>query len=373
MRTAMLTYSTKPRGGVVHALKLAERLSGLGVDVKLYSLIRSDVASTQRGYYRDVSVPFDLIPFEWHPDLMTRLHRMIDAYASALPRDLDLYHSQDCVGGTALARMKTRGLITAPVFRTIHHIDDCADSQLLAFEKKALISAEHRFVVSTFWQNELKAQYGVDSVVTYNGLDIKDFEHLPPRDSLTPNILFVGGLEARKGLEYLVLAMEKVVQEIPNARLVAVAKPGFGGADSWSLFEQLAHRAGMRENMDFRESVSQPALLQYYSNCDILVLPSRTEGWGLSLMEAMACGKPVVASRVGGIPELVRNGREGILVKAGDVQELADAILRLLKDPSLRARLAEKGRARVKDFSWDTTARRVLTEYVRVIDPGKTP
>ena len=368
MRTAMLTYSTKPRGGVVHALKLAERLAKLGVDVKLYSLARSEDQTAHRCYFREVSVPYEIIPFEWHPDLMTRLHRMIDGYAANLPKDLDLYHSQDCVGGTALARMKTHGLISAPVFRTIHHIDDCAESQLLEFEKRALVAAEHRFVVSKFWKDELKTHYGVDSIVTYNGLDLEDFEPLPPRDSKGPNILFVGGLEARKGLEYLVLAMERVIAEVPDARLVAVAKPGFGGADNWNFFEQLALRAGVRGSMEFRESVSQSVLLKCYSNCDVLVLPSRTEGWGLSLMEAMACGRPVVASRVGGVPELVRSGVEGILVNAGDVAELVDAILHLLKNPGLRAKMAGNGRTRVKEFSWDNTAKEVLAEYRRALD-----
>ncbi len=363
----MLTYSTKPRGGVVHALKLAERLAGLGVDVKLYSLARAEDEAARRGYFREVSVPFEIIPFEWHPDLMTRLHRMIDAYGSMLPKNLDLYHSQDCVGGTALAHMKNKGLISAPVFRTIHHIDDCVEPQLLAFEKRALVAAEHRFVVSKFWQEELKSQYGLDSMVTYNGLDVEDFHSLPPRNSEALNVLFVGGLEPRKGLEYLVLAMERVVQEMPTTRLVAVAKPGFGGADNWAFFEQLALRANVRGRMDFHESVSQSLLLQCYSNCDVLALPSRNEGWGLSLMEAMACGKPVVASDVGGVPELVRNGVEGILVKAGDVPELGNAILRLLKKPELRAQMARKGRARVKEFSWDVTAREVLAEYRRVL------
>jgi glycosyltransferase involved in cell wall biosynthesis len=365
LKLAMLTYSTKPRGGVVHALKLAERLSAMGVEVTVYSLARSDDHVGLGGYFRKVSVPFKVIPYEWHPDLMTRLHRMIEAYSGSLPKDVDLYHAQDCVGGTALTRMKSQGMISSPIFRTIHHIDDCVEPSLLEFEKKALASAEHRFVVSRYWQDVLRTQYGYDSMVTYNGLDLEDFSRLPPRRSKTANVLFVGGLEPRKGLEYLVLAMGQVVQEIPDARLVAVAKTGFEGTDEWRFFEQLAGRAGLTDNVDFRESVSQETLLGFYSDCDILVLPSRTEGWGLSLMEAMACKKPVVASRVGGIPELVRDGTDGLLVEAGDVAGLSQAILRLLKDPDLRVRMGGAGRERVGKYSWDATARIVLEEYRR--------
>ena len=159
------------------------------------------------------------------------------------------------------------------------------------------------------------------------------------------------------------------MHELPEAKLVALAKTGFGGTDNWHFFEQLARRAGLTDNVDFGESISQEALLGLYSDCDILVLPSRTEGWGLSLMEAMACKKPVVASRVGGIPELVRDGTDGLLVGAGDVAGLSRAILRLLKDPDLCRRMGEAGRERVSEYSWDTTARIVLEEYRRILQP----
>lgn len=347
----------------MHALKLAERLRLLGADVTLYSLARLDDPKAKRGYFREVKVPFEIFEYEWHSDLVTRLERMIEAYSKGLPRDADIYHAQDCVGGTALARMKSKKLIGAPVFRTIHHVDDFAEPKLFEFEKKAVAHADYRFVVSEYWKRELKKEYGHESVVTYNGLDIKEFSSLPKRKGTAPTVLFVGGLEPRKGLEYLLHAMEYVIDELPNTRLIAVAKTGFRGTDEWSWFTTLADRLGIKGNMVFRESVSQDTLLELYAECDLLVLPSKTEGWGLSLMEAMACGKPVVASRVGGIPELVRDGTDGILVRAGDIRELADAILKLLKDPSARVTMGANGMARVRQFSWDETARIVLREY----------
>jgi glycosyltransferase-like protein len=367
LKVAMLTYSTRPRGGVVHALKLAERLSKRGVEVTLYSLVRSDDRRGRTGYHRKVAAPYELITYDWSPELITRLERMIDAYSDNLPRDADIYHAQDCVGGTALARMKKRGLISAPIFRTIHHVDDFAEPRLFEFEKKAVAHADHRFVVSKHWRDVLKKEYGYGSTITYNGLDLEDFSRLPKRTNYRPTVLFVGGLEPRKGLEYLLHAMEYVLDEVPNAKLIAVAKTGFRGTDEWSWFSTLGSRLGIAESMDFRESVSQRTLLGLYSNSDVVVLPSKTEGWGLSLMEAMACGKPVVASKAGGIPELVRDGSEGFLVRPGDVRGLADAITRLLEDPTLRMTMGRAGRRRVQQFSWDDTAKVVLREYERAI------
>jgi glycosyltransferase involved in cell wall biosynthesis len=363
LKVAMLTYSTRPRGGVVHALKLAERLKGLGADITVYSLARSDDPYSLKKYFREVSVPFEIFPYDWSPDLMTRLDRMIASYTNHLPRDSDIYHAQDCVGGTSLASMKAMGLISAPVFRTIHHIDDFAEPRLFEFEKRAVAHADHRFVVSGYWKNALARDYGYDSIVTYNGIDVSDFMTGRAREAETPTILFVGGLEPRKGLEQLIHAMVDVVKKMPDAHLISVAKTGFRGTDEESWFRDLADRLGISGNIEFHESVTQETLLGFYAGCSIVVLPSRTEGWGLSLMEGMACGKAVVASRVGGIPELVRDGVDGILVDVGDVSELSRAVIKLLKDPVLRRRMGDAGRERVKEFSWDSTAKVVLEAY----------
>lgn len=373
MKVAMLTYSTKPRGGVVHALKLAERIRNLGADVTLYSLARSDDRPAARGYFREVAAPYIILEYEWHPDLVTRLERMIESYTNGLPRDADIYHAQDCVGGTALGSMKAKGLISAPIFRTIHHIDDFAEPRLYEFEKRAVANADQRFVVSKYWQDALRREYGYESVITYNGMDMSDFSDLPQRTSDRPTVLFVGGLEPRKGLEYLIHAMETVVEETPNSRLIAVAKTGFRGTDEWGWFRTLGDRLGLEGHLEFYESVSQDKLLEFYSECDVLALPSKTEGWGLSLMEAMACGKPVVASRVGGVPELVRDGIDGILVDPGDAKGLAESIIRLLNDPALRTRMGSSGQSRVSEFSWDATAKVVIEAYRSALSPtGRT-
>lgn len=369
MKVAMLTYSTRARGGVAHALKLAERLRLIGADVTLYSLARNDDEASTRGYFRPVEAPFEIFTYEWHPDVMVRLERMIDTYVSNLPKDSAIYHSQDCVGGTALARMKTDGTLSSPVIRTVHHIDDFAEPRLFEFEKRAVALSDRRFVVSRYWKKALEEGFGLDSVVTYNGLDLGDFSSLPPRRSDAPTVLFVGGLEPRKGLEHLVLSMEDVARTHPSARLEIVAKSGFRGVDEPGWFRTLSERAGLTDRVSITESVSQEDLLQMYADCDLLALPSRNEGWGLSLMEAMACAKPVVATAVGGIPELVTDGAEGLLVPPGDVKGLAGAINRLLGDQGLRHRMGLAGLERVKAFSWDATARATLLEYERALQP----
>jgi glycosyltransferase involved in cell wall biosynthesis len=181
-----------------------------------------------------------------------------------------------------------------------------------------------------------------------------------------PCILFVGGFEPRKGLENLLLALEIVHRTLPNATLRVIAKTGFRGVDTEEWFEMLADRARVSHSVEFRQSVEESELLQFYSDADVVVLPSRNEGWGLSLMEAMACRKPVVATRVGGIPELVRDGVDGTLVEPGDVAGLAAAMVAMLSDDKLRSRMGSSGRERVSAFTWAEAARVTLAAYRRL-------
>ncbi|UCE92153.1 MAG: glycosyltransferase [Methanobacteriota archaeon] len=363
MSVAMLTYSTRARGGVAHALKLSEHMTTAGAEVTLYSVAREDDESALRGYFRDTRVPFVVVPYAWDSDVITRLENMIDAYSHSLPRGHDIYHAQDCVGGTSLARMKRDGSLKKPVFRTVHHVDDSAEPRLFEFERRAVKLADRRFVVSEYWKANLEREFGLDSEVIHNGIDLDDFAGLPPRRSEAPTVLFVGGLEPRKGLEYLVLATPFILDRVPGAVVRAVAKAGFRGVDRVEWFELLAQRAGVLGNIEFHGSVSQDSLLQLYADADVVVLPSRNEGWGLSLMEAMACSKPVVATRVGGVPELVRHDVEGILVEPGDVAGLGLGIASVLLDKGLAERMGAAGRERVAGYSWDEAASRTMAAY----------
>jgi glycosyltransferase involved in cell wall biosynthesis len=364
MKVIMLTYSTKARGGVAHALKLSEHLHRKGVDVVIHSLCRDDDPESKR-FYRDTPVPHVIHEYRWDDDVMVRLERMIDAYVKGLPTDASVYHAQDCVGGTALSRLKMMGALNAPVFRTVHHVDDFAEPRLFAFEKSAVGHADHLFVVSEYWKAALMLDYGLDSVVAYNGIDLEDFSSVPDRRAESPTILFVGGLEPRKGLEYLVLSLPDILEAVPDAKLQIVAKTGFRGVDKFEWFDLLAERAGVKDSIEFHGSVDQQELVQLYSDADVVVLPSRNEGWGLSLMEAMALRKPVVATRVGGVPELVRDGIDGILIDPGDLKGMAMAIVKLLADPALRSLMGAAGRQHVARYSWERTAQLTLGEYER--------
>jgi len=370
MKVAMLTHSTKPRGGVVHALHLSEALTDLGVDVHLFSLRKWREKSYPHGFFREVSVPFDIFPYRARGNLNEDVKRMISTYDENLPLDFDIYHTQDCIGGNALSLLKKK--VSAPTIRTVHHVDEFRGPLLTKLQEDSINLCDVKVTVSEYWKKKLKEVYHVDSHVVHNGVDVKRFDpdRYPKPERPGVDILFVGGLEARKGLEHLFLAVENLLPQHPGTRLTVLGRSGMTSAqefDERRLFSILAKRLGIGRNVRFLEQVSDEQLPGLYALCDVLVLPSRMEGWGLALMEAMAMMKPVVATRVGGIPELVEDGKTGYLVDLGDVLGLSEAITKLIENPSLRKKMGRQGRLSAKKYTWDNAAKKTLQLYRRAL------
>lgn len=167
---------------------------------------------------------------------------------------------------------------------------------------------------------------------------------LPPRRDKEVRLLFVGRLAPVKGLHVLLDAMEQLLPEIPELHLVLAGD----GPDRTAL-ETAAARLG--DAVSFTGYLSQAKVAQAMRACDVFLLPSFAEGVPVVLMEAMASRKPVIATRVAGVGELVEDGKSGFLVLPGDVETLAEAILKMAHDPAERDRMGAEGRAQVQsDF-----------------------
>jgi len=177
---------------------------------------------------------------------------------------------------------------------------------------------------------------------------------------LLPLVLYVGRLVERKGVEYLIRAFAEVVREVPS-ELVIVGK----GPEDERL-HQLTEELNLVQKVHFKGWVSQDELEQLYNQCNVFVLPAiidskgDTEGLGVVLLEAMSYMKPVVASNLGGITDIVKDRETGLLVNEKDPHGLSEAIKSLLSDPSLAASLGKRGYEHVqKQFSWE----KILTQW----------
>jgi glycosyltransferase involved in cell wall biosynthesis len=200
-----------------------------------------------------------------------------------------------------------------------------------------------------------------------NGVDTEKFKPQTTNSELKrslgiddkPCALFVGNLVPRKGLQFLVQAAQTVTKQIGNAVFLIVGE----GPQKNQIKAQL-EKANLSKNFLFLGNLKDSELPAIYNCADVFVLPSIQEGQGIVLLEAQACGKPVVAFDVGGVNEAVQNGKTGFLAKLGDTGELADALLKLLPDVVLAQKMGEAGREFVLgNFTWDICAQKMLAVY----------
>lgn len=365
MKIAMMTYSLKPRGGVVHALSLAEAIQRRSYHIELFALRRVDQAQQYPGFFRETTVPFHIYDFKWHDNIKERLEAMVSAYVKNLPMDFDIYHAQDCVCDTALQRLRAIGKLKAPIIRTVHHVEGFADEYLDRCERDAIGGDTSKVVVSKFWHDELLRRFNAESIIIYNGIDTERYRfNLNDRE---PFILFVGGMEARKGLEFAIEVLEILQRRGLNLTLTAVARPGFRAVESRAWFDHLIERCGVAGKVKIYDLLPDNELAQLYSTASLFLSTSRMEGWGLSIMEAMASGCPVVAASVGGVRELIEDGDTGMLVEPGDLKGFADAIEKLLDDEALRKRMTRRAKDALSKYSWDAAARATVELYERVL------
>lgn len=177
-------------------------------------------------------------------------------------------------------------------------------------------------------------------------------------------LLCVGRLSPEKGLATLISSLPMIRQEIPNARLLICGK---GKMESQLRTQSQA--LGVDGIIEFRGSVPQEQIPPYYDAADVVLVPSIKEALGIVNLEAMSMMRPVVASKVGGIPEIVKNNETGLLVPPSDPSSLAEAVLKLHGDPELGVRLGRNGRRCVEErFTWERIAGEFEGAYQDVLN-----
>ena len=176
-------------------------------------------------------------------------------------------------------------------------------------------------------------------------------------------VLFAGRLTTQKGLEYLLRAIPLIRKEIPHVKLLIIGT----GSQERSL-KDLSATLGIADDVFFLGNVPHGSMPELYSLASIFVLPSLSESFPNAMLEAMAMEKPVVATRVGVIPEIIVNGETAIIVKPGETKQLADEIVRVLSDEKLLRRIAFNGRKLVTtEFTWDYVVRRTVQLYEKAL------
>jgi glycosyltransferase-like protein len=347
VKIALLSYSTRPRGGVVHTLALAEALAAEGQDVTVWTLGRGG----DTGFFRpvDPAVRLEIVPFPDRPDepVGPRILRSIavlrDAFEAAR---FDVVHAQDCISANAVPRC----------VRTVHHIDHFTTPELVACHERAIVRPYAHICVSASVAAQLRAGWGLRPAVIPNGVDFQRFATADPGPwpaRLGRYVLAVGGIEPRKGS-----------LELLDAFALLPAGLGLVIAGGETLFDYRAYRAEWEDRV--RRLGVSPTVLGPVAHDDLpgimagaaaFAFPSTNEGFGLAAMEALAAGVPVVARDLPVFREIF-----GTAVRyASTPGSLAAALAQALTtdDPARRA----AGRDLAAAHTWKSAAQRHLAFY----------
>ncbi|SFJ81670.1 MSMEG_0565 family glycosyltransferase [Amycolatopsis sacchari] len=355
MRIALLSYSTKPRGGVVHTLALAEALAAEGQDVTVWTLGRGG----DSGFFRpvDPAVTVRVVPF---PDVDgegvgPRILRSIDALRDAFdPAGYDIVHAQDCISANAVDRC----------VRTVHHIDHFTTPELAACHERAIVRPYAHVCVSAAVADELATGWGIKATVIPNGVEAGRFaaaaspESAPARqrwrERLGRYVLSVGGIEPRKGSLELLEAFARLAE--PDVRLViAGGETLFDYRDYRTRWEQRAAELGVSPVV--LGPVAHDELPFLVAAAGVFAFPSIKEGFGLAAMEAVAAGVPLVTSDL----PVMREVFGGVAGFGSDAAGLARELARALAEPDPARKAA--GEALAARYTWSAAARSHIKLY----------
>lgn len=378
-RVALVTYSAKPRGGVVHTLAIAEALHACGQPVCVLAL-----GDPEAGFFRRVHAPYTIFPAPAHrPTLEERVFAAIDALEAGLRAEAsgyDILHTQDCIAARAACRVRDAGW-PLTVVRTVHHVDDFSSQVLVDCQRQAILEPDVILAVSEYWRKRLSADYGVSAGLVHNGVDARRFRSVSPAlaaglrraagaTDRRPLLLAVGGIEPRKGSDTLVRALSGLKQASHPSPVVAII-----GGQSFQDHRPYRERVvamlpdlGLEVGRDIilLGTVPEDEVPGWYAAADVLAFPSVNEGWGLAVLEALSAGLPVVTCDLPVFREYLEHDRNALLVPAGDAGALRDALARLLADPALAAQLRSAGYAVARRFTWRAAAAEHLRCYTEL-------
>jgi D-inositol-3-phosphate glycosyltransferase len=313
------------------------------------------------------------------------------AFATSQDLHYDLLHSHYWLSGWVALQL--RQLWSVPMVHMSHTLGypkNAAAQQTweqepprrLQVEYEVLRCSDALVAESPASKQHMVQEYGVDPArvqIIPCGVDTTLFQ---PQDrhqarrvlalpETAPMVLFVGRLQPLKGLGTLLRAVHLVRQQYPTLHGLIVG----GGVDEGDPHEAeelgrlrvLAEQLDLTPHVGFTKAQPQETLAQYYAAADVLVMPSHYESFGMVVLEAMACGLPVVASRVGGLASTVVHERTGLLVPVADWHAFAQAIMRILAAPTLRHAFGHAGIQRAQTYAWPRVVERNMQLYHRLI------
>ncbi len=304
------------------------------------------------------------------PALALRLRRVLQREC------FDILHIHEpLVPGLSLAALRYSQSLTVGTFHASSEVSltstfNLAYASLVPLLRPMLRHLDGRIAVSSTTHTFIKHYFPADYRIIPNGitLDNASQEARPFPELLDgkQNILFVGRFEKRKGAKYLLRAIPAIREHFPDTRFIFVGEGGLRAG-----FQRFVERRGWRDVI-FTGYVSSEEKARYFASADIFCAPATGgESLGIVLLEAMAAGKPIVASNISGYATVITHGIDGLLTPPRNSEELARTMQQLLKNEPLSLRLSQAGRQKAQEYAWPQIAMQVLDYYAELMDEHK--
>lgn len=396
MNIALFTYSTKPRGSVVHTLELAIALHTLGHTICVFALDKDG-----KGFDRALPCHVDLIPARPAPQEMDQLIRQrIQEFVDGLSDrgqqgqlNYDIFHAQDCLSANALTQLRQNNQVPH-LIRTVHHIEHYTSPYLRDCQDRSIRDADLCLCVSQHWQGQLRRHYGIDAPRVINGINTQRFTvapageenelldshaerlaqrfniHPPSTNRLrqAPVYLTVGGIEPRKNSIRLLHAFAQILQTLPNAQLVIA-----GGA---TLFDYQSYREAffaeveqlgiaLNTSLILTGVLSDADLPVLYRTADVFVFPSIKEGWGMVVLEAIASHLPVIIPHQPPFTEFL-NHHQAEWIDPENVEAIAQAMLTMINSTQHQT-LITNSQSVLPKYTWEQSAKLHTSEYAKMM------
>jgi glycogen(starch) synthase len=388
MKVGMLGWEFPPfmAGGLgIHCLELTQDLARQGVAIDFYMPHMEAVEGGLRvaehhSHLRIKEVEADpgLSPYggngrqayerNFNAAVSLYNRRLVDAFDS---HDADVLHAHDWITVPAALELKAR--TGKPLVLTIHSLESDRSAGFYPqkwiedIERRGVHGADKVIAVSRYTKRLLEEQYGVPAskvVAVHNGIDPGKFHDPRSRDYATPRgtVLFLSRLSRQKGPLHFLRAARRVLDRRPDTRFVMA-----GTGEMLGECIQHALENGMGDRVRFTGFVGNDDLADFYAHNEIYVLPSVSEPFGISVLEAMATGLPTIVSRACGVGEALQH-----VLRAGhdETEEMADLIVALLDSPVLREELGRNGAREAQRFTWAACASKTLAVYRSVARPA---
>ena len=381
-------------GGMnVYVLNTARQLARQGVEVDIFTRAtrpsQGEVVEVEPGLrvINIVAGPYDGLEKEALPTQLAAFAGGVVQFHRCHDVEYDLIHSHYWLSGQV--GWLLRDLWEVPLVHTAHTLaavknahrsaDDSPESEARRICEQQLVDNADFLVVNTQEEtNDLIYHYDAEPeriVVVSPGTDVELFT--PGTDRNTERarrllgipldaelVAFVGRLQQFKGPQVLIRATAELVRRDPDRKLRVIICGGASGAASTERqYMELAAELGVSRRVRFLDPRPPEELVTIYQAADIVAVPSYNESFGLVAMEAQACGTPVIAARVGGLPVAVSEGETGLLVDGHDIGDWADAIEQLLDDDDTRLRMAGEAVSHARNFSWSASASQLASVY----------